>query len=231
MDPLLAALMPLARLEETERRLLEDVRQHTRRLAAASDAAQAARDAVAALEAEIAAHNTAMPPLEAELKAVQERRDRARLALDHGQIAGETAERQLRQLAERIGELEDTLLAHLDTIEALEGRLTATLAERDAALVADADAQAHWTTPRRDAEANLEGIDTERLAFAAALPASERTVYHGRRARRTYALSEMVDGVCASCHTQVPVQARGDLKAGRVISCASCSRWLYVGGT
>jgi predicted nucleic acid-binding Zn-ribbon protein len=230
MDLTLAALVPLARMEERERRLKEDVRQHTRRVATPAEAARKAAEAVAALEAESAGHGRAMPALEAELKSAQDRRDRARTALDNGQISGETAERQVAQLTERMGQLEDTLLAHLDAIEALDTRIGQAKAAAAAASAAAGEAEATWGPQRAAAETELITIDAAREVAVQALPIADRGTFAGLRARKGYALSAVAGDLCALCNTAVPFTKRSDLKAGRVVSCSSCGRWLVEAG-
>jgi predicted nucleic acid-binding Zn-ribbon protein len=227
MDPLLIALLPLAALESRERTLTEQIRQHTRRITAATAAISPLDDQLRALDAERRALDHTAQTVEAELNQVTERRARAIDALENGRISGPAAQRQIDAFTTTIDELSDKALAAMERAEQLGVELLRVRADRQRAAEAEAAVHARENPPLAAARAELAGIDADREAAIPALPAADRRVFTEQRNRKTWATAHISGEACSDCHTAVPYQQRMLLKAGTPIVCATCRRWLY----
>jgi len=82
-------------------------------------------------------------------------------------------------------------------------------------------------------EADREAAMREREASAAQLEKSIRSRYDRlRRTRSSDVVVPLVGGTCGSCHTAIPMNRRGQIRAGHVIdACEACGAILYPSET
>ena len=101
---------------------------------------------------------------------------------------------------------------NLKAVEAAQAPERARLAERRAGLEVERDAALR-----------------EREASAALIEKSLRTRYERlRRTRSNEVVVPLVGGACGGCHTSIPLNRRGQIRAGTVIeSCEVCGAILY----
>ena len=82
-------------------------------------------------------------------------------------------------------------------------------------------------------EADRDAAMREREATAAQLEKSIRSRYDRlRRTRSSDVVVPLVGGTCGSCHTAIPMNRRGQIRAGHVIdACEACGAILYPSET
>jgi predicted nucleic acid-binding Zn-ribbon protein len=104
---------------------------------------------------------------------------------------------------------------NLETLEAAQAAERATIAERRAAIEAELAAAA------RDREASAAGIDK----------ALRNRYDRLRRTRTSDVVVPLMGGACGGCHTSVPLNRRGQIRAGLVLEgCEACGAILYPPG-
>jgi predicted nucleic acid-binding Zn-ribbon protein len=104
---------------------------------------------------------------------------------------------------------------NLDTLQATQSSERASIAERQRAI-----------------EVERAAIAQERDASAAVIDKALRTRYERlRRSRTNDVVVPLVGGACGGCHTSVPMNRRGQIRAGLVIEgCEACGAILYPAG-
>jgi uncharacterized protein len=99
----------------------------------------------------------------------------------------------------------------------------------DAVEAAQAPERAEVARRRAVLEAERDGALRVREASAAQLDKAVRGRYDRlRRTRSSDVVVPLVGGVCGSCHTAVPMNRRGQIRAGHVVdACEACGAILY----
>ncbi|MEO8089568.1 MAG: hypothetical protein ABI703_04655 [Gemmatimonadales bacterium] len=103
----------------------------------------------------------------------------------------------------------------------------------EAVEAAQAPERAQVAARRAVLEAARDAAMREREATAAVLEKTIRTRYDRlRRTRSSDVVVPLVGGTCGSCHTAVPMNRRGQIRAGLVIdACEACGAILYPSET
>lgn len=140
-------------------------------------------------------------------------------------------EGEVSDLRDQIGSLEESLLAVMQRVEDVEGRINEAQAERKRLEEAD-------RSQRQEDEARIERLRRElcgeqeaRSSIAEKLDGRTRQRYEQVFKRRGgYAVVEVRSGSCAGCHMHIPPQTVIEImKSGALRVCPSCQRILYVG--
>ncbi len=172
-----------------------------------------------------------------ELQDLTQKQAKAKESQKNAQGAKEQTqfENVIRQLGDRISELEDVILPMLGEIERLEGEVAA---------VKEAMAR---TRPRLDEleaanQARVDGLEaayqakwTERSRMAELLPQDLVQEYQTiRKARKGVGLARMVLASaghrCGACNVQLPTHVAQRVHQGNVVvRCPSCGRILWTG--
>jgi predicted nucleic acid-binding Zn-ribbon protein len=101
---------------------------------------------------------------------------------------------------------------NFESIQAAQASERAAIAERQAMI------EAERTAAVQDREASAAGIDK----------ALRNRYERLRRARPGDVVVPLVGGACGGCHTSIPMNLRGQIRAGLVLeSCESCGAILY----
>lgn len=164
--------------------------------------------------------------------------------------AGRATLKRLQQRAQEIHNMREHLasraeveaarenldLAETNLLEAMQAQERAR-AEQDAAAAAVAEARAEASERLGQIGARHDEL-TERLAIerdrrenrALRIDDSVRTLYDRvRGGRSTRALAPLVDGVCGSCYTSIPLQRQAEIRAGRALFvCEACGVILHA---
>lgn len=190
-----------------------------REIQARRDRAQTER---AALEKQISETKTYIERADRNLKNSQNQKEyetamRETDALQK-QVAGFEAQ-TLEKMTE-IEEVEKILAERSDEINSLEANRDAALAEFDKEIAKD----------RKE----FESESKKRNEVFVTLPAQMASIYNrlAQRSRDGIAVAEVVKGSCSACFMKLRPQVQVDIKTGgRIITCESCTRILYINAT
>ena len=232
MHPSLEHLIRLQQLETDageRKRRLADLPTRVTEADAAVAAALAAREAVAAQNAE----NTASRRVaDKELGVVQGRLTKYKDQLMEVKTNKEytTMQHEIATAEEGVRNFEDQIL----TLMMQADEFTASLKAADAALAAEKRKAAAVGTEveaeRARLEAELAGLTTTRAAIEKQMsPEYVRLFNDGVATRRGVAVSAIRDGHCQACQVTVrPQQIMQARRGDEIVLCESCKRILYV---
>jgi uncharacterized protein len=116
-----------------------------------------------------------------------------------------------------------------DTLSLLEARVKEEERNVQALEAAQASERATIGSRRAVIEAERAAAVREREASAAGLDKAVRTRYDRLRKTRTNeVVVPLINGTCGACHTAVPLNRRGQIRAGLVLEgCEACGAILY----
>src|ERR671918_2005568 len=138
-------------------------------------------------------------------------------------------QREIEQLKQHNGELEENLIIIMEEIDAIKTQIQAKEAEM-AAL------QDEWQKKQEEFKAQLTGIDqavseaaSRRQRIASQVAAELISRYELIFARRGgTAVVEVTGGICQGCYMNIPPQLWNEIiKSEKVTLCPSCQRILY----
>lgn len=227
MDPFLPPLLDAGRIDEARRQLAERRRGLVRKRDKAQADVDAAAAAVEATEAAIRDNRQQEQSLQREIDKCLAQEAAAQRALDAG-IAADKAAHQRDTAAARRDDLETEVLEALEAREALE-------TARDAQRTALAEAEEAQTKTMRVVGPALDALDAEdaeaartQAAAREALPRELRGTYDTLVARKGRAVVVLDGRTCTACRRDLPYEPFNDVKAGRIIRCAGCGRYVVA---
>ena len=202
--------------------------------------AELAQDPVAErLDLERATAETARRDVELRLRErerdAEDRRGRLRARereLMSGRIRNPTELLKLNQEVEHLrgsgGEAEEAQLELMETQESLEMELARLATELSAARERTAIAAPELRARLERMEAELGGVEADRDATWAQLPADWQTGYRRIRSRTPDPVAEAVGGQCQACRVSVTSSGMQTLRRAGLLQCDNCSRILVV---
>jgi len=205
--------------DEPERQKAFDARLDAARLsvAAAKEHLAANKAARAALEKEVAVHQSRLSKYRDQLMAVKTNVEFTAVNKEIGFAQGE------------IKAIEDQVLERM-----LEGdELAAVVKRADAALAAEekaVDAERHAMTVDLDAlRASLESLAVQRVTLVEALDKTALLIFEQvARKRNGVAVAEARDGICTICHVRLRPQVFNTVRRNEsILQCDICNRILY----
>ena len=224
----------LAALEESEARMdkLEQERVAIASRAEGDPTLDGLLSDLAAAEAALRAHTSALRQLELEVGEIRERAGSHERAIYDGSVrnpAGlERRQHELATLRRQIAQLEDLELEHMGLVEADEAevsRLRRASEGRRAELV---------VVRARDSE-RLSAQLAERAAAEAAIrdalaeiPEATQRLYRRISARRQPAVARVVGVSCGGCRLPLPHRILEEVRGGQVVTCENCERILLL---
>ncbi len=232
MHPSLEHLIRLQQLEtdasERKRRLV-DLPMRVAEADARVAAADAARDAAAALVAE---NQTTRRAADRELGVIQARLTKFKDQLMEVKTNKEytTMQHEIATAEEGVRNFEDQIL----TLMMAADELTASLKAADAAVAAEGRkataVRAEVEAERGRLETELAGLTTTRAAIEQQMsPEYVRLFNDGVATRRGVAVSAIRDGHCQACQVTVrPMQIMQARRGDDIVLCESCKRILYI---
>jgi uncharacterized protein len=178
----------------------------------------------------------------------QRRRDELEAKIDSYRILQERRSQRLEQV--RNPKEASTLMAELDlarsvmakeenewvrtadALSLLESRVKDEERNLDALQAAQSSERASIAERQRAIAVERAAIAQERDACAAVIEKALRNRYERlRRSRTNDVVVPLVGGACGGCHTSVPMNRRGQIRAGLVIEgCEACGAILYPAG-
>jgi predicted nucleic acid-binding Zn-ribbon protein len=232
-----AALDALWAVQQVDARLL-DARG---RLSALDDGSalraetETARAAAAAAAERLHQALAAVRDQELRLQTTETKQKKAEADLYGGRV---TNPKELAALEEELGafarardHLEDRILALFDQIESLKRDDTEARSSLAALEERLRDRVAAYEAARRAITAELETLERERAARAAAIEARLLRKYEGIAAQQAgVGMVAIIGGFCGGCRNDVPPQFVSRVRDGQVVTCERCHRILYLNG-
>jgi predicted CXXCH cytochrome family protein len=127
-----------------------------------------------------------------------------------------------------ITKLEDEMLALMLDVEERTAKLPALEAELKAAKAEIAVFESDYQSRLDDWTKHLGNVLKQIAEVEAALPKDIRSQYERLvKAMGADALSQVVNGTCTACHTDITAQAYNNLRMQQFLFCKSCARLLY----
>lgn len=172
-----------------------------------------------------------------EQKDLTAKRDKAKTAQSQAMNAKEQTQygEVVRQLSDRVAELDSEILPFLEKMEVLEGQIEALKAKVNQAKPQLEQLEADNTARVERLEATYQEKKTARDSHAAGIPANIVREYESiRKARKGTGLAKMARAGsgyrCMACNVQLPTHvAQQVYNAGKVVRCPSCGRILWKG--
>jgi predicted nucleic acid-binding Zn-ribbon protein len=212
-------------LQRTTRRLRELPEEESslrRRL-------EEAENRLSTLEGELKAKQLDQKRLEVEVEGVKERRTR-----HQQQLLTAKDNREYKTLLEEIelekgrqGEVEDRILELMEGIEELLPRVREARASRERTDSEVRGALASVVAEGEKLRKRLTRLEEGRSSLVGVLSSVGRRIFDKLSAQLH--ICALVDGsICASCRMEVPTQTQGEIRAGGLVSCESCSAVLFT---
>ena len=139
-------------------------------------------------------------------------------------------QREIEQMRQSNGELEDELIKIMQEIDAVKAQIQAKEAEM-------ATMEDDWRIKQQELESQITGIDqavtqaaTRRQSIAAQITGDLISRYELIFSRRGgTAVVEVTSGICQGCYMNIPPQLSNEIiRSEKVHLCPSCQRILYV---
>lgn len=221
-----------ARLDQAEHRR-RTLPEHAE-IARLAEARTAIDDEVVLAETDCSDLELEQRKADVDVEQVRARAARDQHRLDSGQVGSakdlENLQHEIVSLARRQAVLEDVELEIMERLEVAQARWRAALAERD---LLDADLETQ--TASRDAElatigGQTDGMDVDREALAAALPADLLALYEKLRAQfGGVGAAALRQRRCEGCRLEINSTELGRIRAApadEVLRCEECRRIL-----
>jgi predicted nucleic acid-binding Zn-ribbon protein len=233
--------MPTAAITETMRTLHRILRQQAD-----------VRERIAAGPRQVAAHEARVAAAEAARTAAQDEAKKAKMAADQKQLQLKTSEtklgdlegklnacktnREYQLLGEQIAAdkmamkvLEDEILEALERVDTVRGSIPAAEAVVKEAGRVLADAKARVAAEGRNLTGEADRLRGELETHERELPADVRAVYDRIvRQKAEDGLAPVEGESCGGCFRQITGNMQSELLMGRMVTCRTCGRLLYV---
>jgi predicted nucleic acid-binding Zn-ribbon protein len=224
-------LVPIALLEEQEAALATHLRNAEVRVEKQRAIVARARERLAALDADLERNRKAEREAQEEIRKAQSLRSSAQRALDQGLGNAAAVEHQLATCAATLDRAETEVLELMMARDELTPIRAGVAKELDDAAAALTALEAETKPAVAAWKAEAQRAAAERQALRAKLPRDLGAAYDAVVARRGSGLARVVDKVCTACARAVPSQRLIDVRAGRLVQCDGCSRWLWIPAT
>jgi predicted nucleic acid-binding Zn-ribbon protein len=198
-------------------------------------ALQKARESLEAARRAAADGQRRRDELEAKIESYRILQERRRERLEHVRNPKEAstlmAELDLGQSV--MAKEENEWVRSADALMSLEARVREEERNLQAVEAAQAPERSAIADRRSSIEAERAAAVRDREASAAAIDKALRTRYDRlRRTRSSNVVAPLMGGACGACHTSVPLNRRGQIRAGVVLEgCEACGAILYPTGS
>jgi len=123
--------------------------------------------------------------------------------------------------------VEDQILELMEGIDELLPRVRGARAEKERAVSDVQSALAAVAAEAEILEKRRAGLEDERTTLVERLNPIGRRIFDKLSAQPH--ICALVDGsICSSCRMEVPTQTQGEIRAGALVSCESCSAVLFT---
>jgi predicted nucleic acid-binding Zn-ribbon protein len=179
-------------------------------------------------------HETArdLHDAELELKSVETKKKDFETKLYSGKVHAfkelESMQQEIEALGRQRGRLDERILTLMDDIELRQAEEQEKKAKLQAAETALAEKQAQYKKDVRRLTAQIQALTAERAEKAALISAALLKRYEAiRAAHGGVGIARIEDGMCAACHTSLPVNlVRLVEETDSVGTCENCGRLL-----
>lgn len=231
MDVHVDDLVPLALQEEREAALADRIRNAEKRLEKERAAVAQIRARLATLDAELERLRVEERAAQEEIRKAQGLRSSAQRALDQGLGNPAAVQHQLDTCAATLDRVETQVLEILLRRDELAPERAAVAKQVEEATAALATLQGDTAPAVAAWKAEAADTAAARKALRAKLPRDVGATYDTLHGKRGTALARVVDKVCVGCARAVPSQRLLDVRAGRLVQCDGCNRWLWIAAT
>jgi predicted nucleic acid-binding Zn-ribbon protein len=213
-----------ASLQEEINRVPLRIRAQQTRLARQEDDLKAAHDVLNHVKVTIRQNEGALKQTHQQIKKYEEQ-----LRLISSKKEYDALQHEIAGEKKKCGELEDAILEGMTTSEEQAARMP----ELEKALKAGKDELARFETSSRERVAalseELRRTQAQLKEVEETLPPDVRPTYERLVAvKGEDALSLGKNGTCSACYSALTEQQRNDLAAGRLVTCKSCGRIVYL---
>lgn len=194
-------------------------------------AKNAAESKVTAAEKALAAHRDKIRRTEAEIQALEDKRNRVRQqsALVKKNAEYQTMMAESAMLEQEIGKLESSVLTAMEGTPALESAIVEAKKMCAAEIRKLKQEYMEFGEAEKSFRQDLESLKAERLEAANAMEQKILQPYEElHKGGDGVPLVEIGEGgVCGNCSLQLTPQTLADAKAGRFVQCENCSHLVY----
>ena len=194
----------------------------------------AARHALAQLEKERADLQTEARSLELDAETTQSRHDTLDKRMMGNEVTNprdlEAVQREITNLEERRGTMEDQVLGLLDKIEQAAQAAAQQSSSVDVLGAAWRESQADLLREKEKIESDMPLAEQRVKKQASSLEAPARSIYDRVKAKKgTMPVARVEGGICTGCRITLPIMLVSRARAGKdLVLCSSCGRVLYV---
>lgn len=193
-------------------------------------AVQRARESLEAAQRAVAEGQRRRDELETKIESYRTLQDRRSQRLEQVRNPKEasTLMAELDLARSALSKEEDDWVRSADAVTQLELKVREEERNLETLEAAQTPERARIAQTRAGLEAEREAASREREATAARIDKPLRSRYDRLRRTRTSAVVvPLVGGACGGCHTSVPLNRRGQIRAGLVDGCEACGAILY----
>lgn len=227
----LAILVTLQRCEEKINRLEADLAKVDTRILALDDQLATYEKQVADQKQRLEDLGAAYRSGESEVKIVESQVEKSQEKLRAVKTNKEyqSTLKEIDDLKKKASALEDTMLVHLDEIEAAESELGRANADLDDVRVDVSSQRKEISVQAEEQKRVLTGIQQEREAIMARMPQALIDKYSKvKHQGRGVAVAAVTDAVCQVCRMNIPPQLFNELqRMDTMRMCPNCQRIIY----
>ncbi len=136
--------------------------------------------------------------------------------------------REIDQVTDGIGRIEEEILVAMERIDELSGALEVTVREQERLAAEFDEAAAKVRDELRQVEVDLEGRAKELEQHIGDLEPKVRHLFERARQAKGSGCAMISGRVCSACHRDIPFEDINKVLGGEVIPCQSCRRLLVV---
>lgn len=134
---------------------------------------------------------------------------------------------QIAHTEKMVDQIDEAILKAMYDEDEIAGTVARAEKDRDRALKRSRAREELLSGKVEELRAELAGLEEKRLQLAAAVPPKFLRRYEKARANgHREAVTGLRQGACGSCHTKIPPQSAGEIKAGSTFSCPICGSYV-----
>jgi hypothetical protein len=199
---------------------------------AAHKASGVARSDLTAVEAELKDASRDLDKAEGELEILEEKLQREEQRLFAGGMSARETENmrnEVTSLRSKQSQMEDLVLALIDTREGLDERAAAARSDLEERTAAEAQLEAQVAAEWRKIDAELARREGRKAEIVPLIPPDLLATYERlRNSKEGVAIGRLIDGVCGGCHLTLSTAEQIEVAADDPPLCLHCRRLLVL---
>ncbi len=199
---------------------------------AAHKASGVARSHLTTVEAELKNASRDLDKAEGELEILEEKLQREEQRLFAGGMSARETENMRNEvisLRSKQSQMEDLVLALIDTREGLDERVAAARSDLEERAVAEARLEAQVAAEWKKIDAELARREGRKAEIVPLIPPDLLATYERlRNAKEGVAIGRLIDGVCGGCHLTLSTAEQIEVAADDPPRCLHCRRLLVL---